>query len=259
MRKLFIVLAKIVGLYQMYIGLAYFSSTLMLFKVAGTCSPGEGMSLIFAGVALFGFALLYFWFVRVLLIRTEWLADKIGIKSDDALPTLDKDTALTIGFKLIGIYIFIAALSTLARLVVDSTSYPSSMNINGYIWKYSIPTVMKSIVALILLIRTDWVLRMVKKGEDASNRAIIGGGCMILAVIILIGYRIASNHAARDLYRAYSMPEKSSKSVTDKKTINVNTAQTMEWYRVMSPDDSATAAIKDITHTRDAETNSVLP
>jgi len=261
MRKLFIVLAKIVGLYQMYIGLAYFSSTLMFFKVAGSCSSGDVGNLIFTGVTLFAFALLYFWFVWALLVRTEWLADKMGIKSDDILPTLNRDAALTVGFKLIGIYIFVLALSTLARVVVNSMEFPVGINSSAkkYMLKYSIPAIIKTVVAVVLLIRTDWILKVVKKGEAASNRAIIGGGCLILVLMTLVGYRTASNHAARDRY-SYIRPEESSKSVTDGKPVRVAISQTTEWYRVQTPETSVTTdRVEDVRHFIEVEPLSILP
>ncbi len=114
MRRLFIVGAKILGL--QYLWWAIFT-TLQAVSYGGMFSfrdvygTGRILPMIFYGLALLGYFILAVWFASVLLLRTEWLADKVGLKKDSELAGWPEEKKLlNLGIMLLGFYVLAYAI-----------------------------------------------------------------------------------------------------------------------------------------------------
>ncbi|MEA2082171.1 MAG: hypothetical protein U9O97_05485 [Elusimicrobiota bacterium] len=113
MRKLFIIVAKFMGLWIIYSVLFLFLHTgLYLDMLVGMPKNATSIywSLAGMGVNAIGLVILAW----LLLLKTEWLADKFKIKEGDNLPAFNADSALRIGIKLIGIHLAVFALSKIS-------------------------------------------------------------------------------------------------------------------------------------------------
>lgn len=187
MRRIFIVLAKLIGILQIYWGLTYLSSiALFIGQMARMESSGFGQLAIQMG-GILGFALLAFGMAWVLLARTEWLADKLKIHSDDQLPVLSDDTVLRAGIKVVAVYILANAIPGLVKAISEASAYGLWEGRLTAIWTKIIPSVLQVAFALFLAIRTERVLSLLAKGEEAQGKKIIIGGLVILALLILLG------------------------------------------------------------------------
>ncbi|MCD6312043.1 MAG: hypothetical protein J7M11_06260 [Elusimicrobia bacterium] len=112
MRKLFIVVARLLGLQQLCSAIiltsmaAFQLSMIRHFPVSVKDSFGS-LGALAVGAPL---TLVVCW---LLIIKTEWLADKFNINENDNLPFFDNDGVLKIGIKLMGIYIAVLAIPVL--------------------------------------------------------------------------------------------------------------------------------------------------
>ena len=103
MRRLFIVLAKIIGLLQVYWGLTYFFSIVIFIRNMGQMASSGADSSMSQVLGILLYAVLAFGTAWLLLFKTEWLADKIKVESDNELPSLSQDVVLNVGVKIIGL------------------------------------------------------------------------------------------------------------------------------------------------------------
>jgi len=124
MRNLFIVAAKIIGLLQFCAAFKYF----IVFdkQRLGYWRDALGV-LIENSSALFVFALAY-----VLVVKTEWLADKVGLreKENSELPVPSRGDLLAVGLKLIGVYmgvLFITYVGSLFGLLGMRSTFGGEM------------------------------------------------------------------------------------------------------------------------------------
>ena len=236
MRRIFIVLAKLSGLLQIYWGLTHLSSlTLFIGQMARMESSEFGHRAIQIQMGgIIGFALLAFGMAWVLLARTEWLADKLKIHSDDQLPAMSDDTVLRAGIKVVGVYILASAIPGLVKAISEASAYGLWEGRLTAIWTKIIPSVLRVALALFLAIRTERVLSLLTKGEKAQGKKIIVGGLVILALLILLGRGLTihpwlqnqTTYSSGPVHRSY--PEGGT-VIIEKDT---NTPAARDWYTV---------------------------
>lgn len=234
MRRMFIVLAKLIGLLQIYWGLTYLSSiALFIGQMARMESSEFGQFAIQMG-GILGFALFAFGMAWALLVRTEWLADKLKIHSDDQLPALSDDTVLRAGIKVVGVYILANAVPGLVKAISEASVYGLWEGRLTAIWTKIIPSVLQIALALLLALRTERVLSLLAKGEKAQGKKIIAGGLVLLALLILLGRGLTIHPwlQHRTTYSSspvrHSYPEGG--TVIIKK--DTNTPAARDWYTV---------------------------
>lgn len=187
MRRIFIVLAKLIGLLQIYWGLTYLSSIALFIGQMARMESSEFGRLAIQMGGILGFALLAFGMAWLLLARTEWIADKLKVESDHQLPALSDDVVLRAGIKVVGVYILANAIPGLVKAVSEASAYGLWDGHLTAIWTKIIPSVLQVALALLLAIRTDRVLSLLAKGEKAQGKRIIIGGLVVLAILILLG------------------------------------------------------------------------
>ncbi len=191
MRRVFVVVAKVVGVVQLYHWVSYFASIWLIFSFASD-SYGAGRVNRFLQVAgVLGYVLLTLGVIWLLLLKTEWLADKLGIKEDDSLPEISTDVILRVGFQLVGLYMFLVSLPKIFGVIFQVGSYSWMGGMTKHIWSSALPAVLQVVLSLFLLIRTDMILKLIKKGEKAPGKNIFIGGCIILVVLTFIGVGVA--------------------------------------------------------------------
>jgi len=175
MRRVFIVLAKLVGIILLYRWLIYFSSGLMYFSNISNFGSNQQSNIFLQIIGIVGSVLIGLGVGWVLVIKTCWLADKLGVKDDDLLPDLSMDVFLRAGFKLIGMYIFLVAMPLVFTAVYRFGSYGMYGDLAKIIWAAVLPAILQVVLALFLMIRTDNVLRLLEKGEKIPGKLIIVG------------------------------------------------------------------------------------
>ena len=191
MRRVFIVLAKLMGLLQIYWGLTFLTSVVMIFAHMPGGEGDREFAMQLLGVCIYG--VVAFGAAWLLLARTEWLADRLGIEADSAPVTLSKDVVLQAGMKLIGVYFLTRALPSLVRGVMQVSRVGDWGGSASALWTTTLPTVLQIVLALLLLIRTRWILGVIAKGEAASGKRIAVGGIVILGVLLLLGHMVYRN------------------------------------------------------------------
>lgn len=121
MRKLFLVLAKLLGLLQ------FFWAFMSILKIGSSAIPYYGVArTVLYSHAFFGItgSLIYFVFqlglAWVFLFHAEWLADKLKIVDDAGEDrAFDCRSVLPICVKVIGVYVTVYAIPCLAKTVID--------------------------------------------------------------------------------------------------------------------------------------------
>jgi len=218
MRRLFIVLAKLIGLLQFYwalinivqlgIGLSQISSFTEEtgYKQSWIGLLGIGMYFVLAtGMA---------W---VLVSRTTWLADKLNIRDEGETGVLSEGAVYRTGLKLIGVYVTAYAIPALAKAVLTLSMMVTSLLTVDY-WSRLLPPVLQLAVGVFLVIRTDKLIELIAKLEKWENRRIYQIGIGVLAGMIVVGLAVTAIRR-REHYESYE----TSSSVVDRKSLKEGT------------------------------------
>lgn len=187
MRRLFVVLAKVIGLLQIYWGLTYLSSVGFFVGQMARLESSEFWSLLIQAGSLAGFALLTFGVAWLLLVRTEWVADWVRIERDEALPAVTADVVLRAGTKLAGIYILANSVPGLLRAAAEVSLYTMWEGQMASALARIVPAVLQVALGWMLAVQTGLVLRLVERGERVGAKRSWLGCLALLAVLILLG------------------------------------------------------------------------
>ena len=118
MKPLFLVLAKLTGLLHLYWTVALGLQMAMMFSaIGGLGSPGTG-AIAIAGLAVALYSILAIWIAWILLVRTDWLAGKLGIQDSADMAFPAPAALLLVGVQLIGIYAAVQAVPALVRALL---------------------------------------------------------------------------------------------------------------------------------------------
>ena len=232
MRRIFIVLAKLIGLLQIYWGLTYLSSIALFIGQMARMESSEFGQLAIQMGGILGFALLAFGMAWVLLARTEWLADKLKIHADDELPALSDDVVLRAGIKLVGVYILANAIPGLIKAISEASAYGLWEGRLTAIWTKITPSVLQVALGLFLAIRTERILSLLAKGEKAQGKKVIICSLLILAVLILLGRGLTIHPWLHSRSRYSSGPVRHSQGNTVIIEKDTNTPTARDWYTV---------------------------
>ena len=199
MRRIFIVLAKLIGLLQIYWGLTYVATITLLFGQISRMDASEAGQFFIQLVGILVYGFLAFGMAWLLLARTEWLADRLGIQADEHPIVLSEDIALQAGMKLVGVYFFVRAVPAVVRSILQASSSGLWGRHSVSIWTTMVPNVLQVVLALLLLIRTPYVLRLVVRGEATSGKRIVVGGVVLLALLFVLSRGVGQNLWRRQL------------------------------------------------------------
>ena len=169
MKRLFLVVAKLLGFLQLYWTLSRFIFEYGSFIMAigqhreymSAKDVGQALPLIIAATADFFMQLVMAW---LLLARTEWLAHKFRIPEDGDIEALDKSSTLLVGSQLIGIYVIVQALPALVKAIVTSRSlWASDTDRFPGDWIAICPWIIQLSLGLILALWSEKVVAVITR------------------------------------------------------------------------------------------------
>ena len=254
MRRLFIVLAKIIGLLQVYWGLTYFFSIVIFIRGMGrmTSNGAGNYSSQIIGIILY--AVLSFGMAWLLLFKAEWLADKLKIKSDDELPAVSHDVLLNAGVKLIGLYILAGAIPSLSRAIFEADTCGLWGGSSTVLLIQVIPAIIKVLLGFLFAIRTEFVLNLVSKGERAKTKRIVVGGVALLIVAFLFAHILSEYQQSRQIdgYGPWSGADSVVSKYETVIPVRAKNVSTGGWYAVSGVSD-ADSRLPDFTNSTTGE------
>ena len=151
MKQLFSVFAKLLGLFQLYTALTSAMQWVSMLTMIARSEPAPftGMLLGAAGVLIFlAVAFAAAW---ILIAKTGWLADKVGIRDDAPVAGLEQVPALGVGICLIGIFVTVQSLPEVVRLVMTRNMWGNGAP--AFIWPQLLPAVLKLALGLFLALQ----------------------------------------------------------------------------------------------------------
>ena len=196
MRNIFIVAAKIMGLYQFCNAFQKFPFTAILFW------KQEPLVMLFQDIVspLFIMAL-----ACVLVFKTAWLADKVGLAENTESPATNRDDLLAVGVKLIGLYFAITLFSGIILTVVQITlgcTYGGGFS--SILWSLSSFTLAVTLILAVLFIfRTHSMVTMLTLAESAPWRKVV---LATLAVLLVICVLITTSYSTMTMRHQLQFP-----------------------------------------------------
>ena len=120
MRRQFLVLAKLVGLLQLYWALDNFMRIGFTLSMIGRSEPTQIGQIAVSLIGIATYFALSLGMAGLLLARTEWLADKLKMADEPEIEGLDQPSVLLVGVTLIGVYVTVNAIPSLSRVLLDA-------------------------------------------------------------------------------------------------------------------------------------------
>jgi hypothetical protein len=132
MRQLFLVLAKLLGLFQLYWALTQFMQiSFFITAFSSGVDNNQTGRIMLSFIGWMFYLVVTFGAAWLLLVRNEWLADKLRIQDDKKSEMLDHHSLLQVGVRLIGVYVIVIALPKFASgLVISHNLFGSQVGQN---------------------------------------------------------------------------------------------------------------------------------
>ncbi len=166
MRKMFLVAAKLLGLMQFYWALGNFLQLgwcLFGYFSAGTSAQVQAELLLSltSVVVYFITELCMAW---LLIARTAWLADRLGILDADGVAGIERQSVLAVGVKLIGVYVTVHAFPILIRTIWGTYAVWADHMPPGK-WEGLIVSGIQLALGLLLTFGTERVVSIITRRE----------------------------------------------------------------------------------------------
>lgn len=210
MRTFFIAVAKVFGLLQAYYGLAYITSIIPIMSAFARATPATdatawvgttdfaGATLPFALAGALATVVLTFGVAWLLLFRTAWLADKLGLPEEQEPKELARDTILLAGTVLLG---FFTIIQSGPQIV--SACFFQPVGYGRWFWSSTVPHMLKLALGVLFVLRPHLVLGLIAKAEKTDGKRLCVGGLVLLVFLLLAGRGVA-NHPWRDRMSHYA-------------------------------------------------------
>ncbi len=169
MRKLFLVFAKLLGLFQLYtvlVNVAPLAFMLGAFYHEDSATLAEILAGVSGYLVYLAVSLAIAW---VLLAKTGWLADKAGVRDETPVPDLDRVPALRVGITLLGIFVTVQGIPPLARGLIQYSRLGTPF-LRPAIWNHILPSGLQIALGLFLALKPAAVARLVAR-PDIPPRA----------------------------------------------------------------------------------------
>jgi len=169
MRRLFLVLAKLVGLLQA------FRAFMVLIQVGSMVNELLGSSARAASdPSLYGYVMglfvsfpLSIALAWLLLFRTEQVADFLRVGPDEPFPAFRRDVLLNAGVKLIGLYLAAEAIPSLARWIFEAHSLAQRrMPPPFYPWASVFEPALALVVGIVLIAKTRQIVGLITRDDQ---------------------------------------------------------------------------------------------
>jgi hypothetical protein len=168
MRNLFLVLAKLFGVLQ------FCSALTSLVQIGSYFATSGGLSSILTSgnvaflVETASFLVVWMGTAWLLLARTEWLADRLGIHDGPEITGLDREPLLVVGVTLIGIYLTVQAIPELAGELAELGARGFSQ-INWRPWNRIFASVVRLGLGLFLTLKSAKVIEMIPQRKTPTQ------------------------------------------------------------------------------------------
>lgn len=202
MRNLFVVLAKLLGVFQVYWALTYLASiSLFIGQTVTNDLTAQGM-IVTQAIYICGYAVICFCMAWILMFKTIWLADKLHVPKESDQLSLSTDRVLPTGIKLVGVYILAVSLPGLLKALGETASFSLYNGSLAMVWTKILPAVLKVAMGLILTLRTPQTVRVISKGESTATKKLVFGAACILVFTIFLFRALPMRHSlpVRRLY-----------------------------------------------------------
>jgi hypothetical protein len=169
MRQLFLVLAKLVGLLQLYSALStcvQFGSMLTIFGPSDVPKAQDYLPSLIPVAISVAMTLGLAW---LLLARTEWLADRLKIQDAGQIAGLDKQPIFLVGVKLIGLYMTVYAVLLLGAVFAQYQEWIGH-NSSRYIWYKVFPGALQLLLGLLLALNAEKVVEIMTKKKKLTEQ-----------------------------------------------------------------------------------------
>lgn len=171
MRNLFIVLAKVVGLLQIATAIWQSEPLIRSFFAIQRWRPSFSPAEIYGDII--GRCLmicLYLGFAWVLLLRSSWLADRLGLVEWE-IQYPEPDTLLWIGIKLFGLYVLVESVPALIWSAMEPKGVFSNPPNPTHFWMRVIPAAAKFMIGFILVVKTRYIIELISRDAKSKNIA----------------------------------------------------------------------------------------
>ena len=167
MKPLFLVLAKLTGLLHLYWTVALLLQMAMMFSTIGAMGSMETGAKVVALFAALLYSVLAGWIAWILLVRTDWLAGKLGIHDAVAIEFPAPATLLLVGVQLIGIYVAVDAIPDLVRALIYHRTTVAHLRLFDVISNLLSPLILL-LLGLFLAFRAPRVVALISRPENPS-------------------------------------------------------------------------------------------
>jgi hypothetical protein len=165
MRRLFLVLAKLLGLLLLYSGLMMVIQISGYFATSGASGPVQRFGNIYFLVESFFFFVVSLGIAWLLLARTDWLANKLGIGNGPEIIGLEPKPLLLVGVTLIGVYATAHAIPALAGELVR-LGLMKADGIEWRSWGRVISSVVQLGLGLFLMLMSPTVVKILARVNE---------------------------------------------------------------------------------------------
>ncbi len=171
MRSQFIVLAKLLGLFHIYWLFGGFANLGQWVDIAmGFPSrPPGGEDILWLTSMVLGAVGVPAVFSWVLLFRTGWLADMLGLRGAGEPRNDDQGPLLRTGAKLLGIFAVALAVPQLVEFVLPDTMLTERAYADLYKLGALLSAALPFALGLLLVLRTETVVRLMNNPRDAGS------------------------------------------------------------------------------------------
>lgn len=177
MRSMFIVVCKVFGLVQLYQAATYVLMAPMWLPALREYSADSydatvvrtgllGGYTAFTIVSFGGMIVLTFVVAWLLICRAEWLADKVRIPASDDIGPIPAPSLVYAGTKLIGLLLVVLGISP---LVEGFLNMQHAAFLSPYMWAQILPALLRVVIGLVLLLKTEAVVRFITWNERAGE------------------------------------------------------------------------------------------
>lgn len=169
MKRLFLVLAKLVGLLQLYWALIIFMQIGFTLRIVGRSESTHVGQILVSLIGIGMYFALSIGMAWILLARTEWLADKLKLHDDGKVEGLDKHPVLLVGVKLIGVYVTVYAIPSLAKALLASRPILEDQA-GRQLWNRIVPAALQLGLGLLLAMKSEKVVELMAKRDDGAEQ-----------------------------------------------------------------------------------------
>jgi hypothetical protein len=226
MRKLFIVLVKVGGL---FVVLFYFLATFS-FLMAVVSYAEHGLKMLYAALGCIFMVLSVGY---LLLFKTERLADWLHVPDGDISKSIDYDKLLSIGIKLLGLYYTVFGLVSFLRWSVNLHVMEIKEVVGDRFTLLYLPALLKFVLGGVLAFGSDFVVRLISAAKQTSAKNVAAIFFVILLVLFVASgmvVRFSVRHRSPKAHVSMSMvPIQDSRSISYKLHSATNAVDASLW------------------------------